>query len=398
MRYVTILVLAMLVIASCRRTDRPPTSAQQPAPEAKTADAAKPEAGVLRIEPGMMRDLRVTTAQAELRRGGEFARLLGEIHVNENAYAEVGAPVVARVVSLRASPGDAVTRGQPLAHLQSPELGRARADFQSGRARLELARQALARKQDLAKENIVPLREVQEAEAAVTAAEAEARAARAALVTLGAAEDPSGPETGSTFVLRSPLAGTVIERRIAQGQMVQPSSPLFRVANLDTVWLTVHAFERDAVRIRPGTTAQVSFAAIPNRPFSGRVSHIGSEVNAESRSISVRIDIQNPDRVLRPGMSATAAIPVDESGQPLVSVPAAALQRLENEWVVFVPKDTAAFEIRRVGRGRDLGGEVEVLSGLKSGETVVVDGSFLLKSEADKARGEGSHEGHESRQ
>ena len=96
-------------------------------------------------------------------------------------------------------------------------------------------------------------------------------------------------------------------------------------------------------------------------------------------------------------MSATAAIPVGETGQPLVTVPSAALQRLENEWVVFVPKDASTFEIRRIGRGRDLGGEVEMLSGLKAGETIVVDGSFLLKSEADKARGAGAHEGHEGK-
>jgi membrane fusion protein, heavy metal efflux system len=395
MRYVTILLLGLLVIGACRRGDPTPASTEQPKQE-QAAIAKKPEAGVLTIEPEMLRDLRITTAQAELRRGGDFARLLGEIRVNENTYAEVSTPVVARIVSLRASPGDTVARGQPLATLQSPELGRARADFQSAQARLELSRKTLARKQDLAKENIVPLREVQEAEAAVTAAEAEIRASRAALVTLGAPTDgASGAQSGSEFILRSPLAGTVIERRAAQGQMADPSGPLFRIANLGTVWLTVHAFERDAVRIRPGAAAQVSFAAMPNRSFAGRVSYIGSEVNAESRTVSVRIDIENRDRVLRPGMSATAAIPVGETDQPLISVPAAALQRLENEWVVFIPKDTSTFEIRRVGRGRDLAGEVEVLSGLKSGEPVVVDGSFLLKSEADKARGEGGHEGHE---
>ncbi|PYR89417.1 MAG: efflux RND transporter periplasmic adaptor subunit [Acidobacteria bacterium] len=397
MRYVTILLLALALIAGCRRTDQVPASAEPPQSE-KAAAAQKPEAGVIRIEPEMMRDLRVTTARAESRQGGEIARLLGEIRVNENAYAEVGAPVVARVLSFRAAPGDAVQRGQPLAQLQSTELGRARADFQSARAKLDLSHQALSRKQDLAKENIVPLREVQEAEAAVTAAEAEVRAARAALATLGApADGEASADAGSELVLRSPIAGTVIERRAAQGQMAEPSAPLFRIANLDTLWLTVHAFERDAVRIRPGTEAQVSFAAMPGRPFAGRVSYIGSEVNAESRTVSVRIEIANQDRVLRPGMSATAAIPVGETGQPLVTVPAAALQRLENEWVVFVPKDASTFEIRRIGRGRDLGGEVEMLSGLKAGETIVVDGSFLLKSEADKARGAGAHEGHEGK-
>ena len=75
-------------------------------------------------------------------------------------------------------------------------------------------------------------------------------------------------------------------------------------------------------------------------------------------------------------------------------MPAAALQRLDDRWCVFVPKDTGTFEVRTVGRGRDLGGEVEIVSGLQAGETVVVDGAFLLKAEAEKARGEGGHHDH----
>ena len=137
---------------------------------------------------------------------------------------------------------------------------------------------------------------MQEAEAAVTAAEAEVRAARAALATLGApADGEASADAGSELVLRSPIAGTVIERRAAQGQMAEPSAPLFRIANLDTLWLTVHAFERDAVRIRPGTEAQVSFAAMPGRPFAGRVSYIGSEVNAGFASVVLYCPINRND-------------------------------------------------------------------------------------------------------
>jgi cobalt-zinc-cadmium efflux system membrane fusion protein len=92
-------------------------------------------------------------------------------------------------------------------------------------------------------------------------------------------------------------------------------------------------------------------------------------------------------------MSATVWLPVGE-GAPVIAVPAAALQRLDDKWCVFVPKGEGAFEVRIVGRGRDLGGEVEILSGLETAETVVVDGAFLLKAEAEKARGEGAHHDH----
>jgi cobalt-zinc-cadmium efflux system membrane fusion protein len=92
-------------------------------------------------------------------------------------------------------------------------------------------------------------------------------------------------------------------------------------------------------------------------------------------------------------MSATVWLPVGE-GAPVIAVPAAALQRLDDKWCVFVPKAEGTFEVRAVGRGRDLGGEVEILSGLEAGATIVVDGAFLLKAEAEKARGGGGHHDH----
>jgi cobalt-zinc-cadmium efflux system membrane fusion protein len=342
----------------------------------------------------MLRDLRTTTAAVETRRGGDRATLLGEVRVNENAYAEIGSPVVARVIALRVSPGDVVRRGQALADLQSTDLGKARADYVSAKARLGLAEQVLRRKKNLAEEQIVPIREVEEAEAAAESARSDVRAAAAALASLGASTE-NADASGSTLALRSPIAGSVIERKALRGQMADPSAALFKVADLSAVWLVVHAFERDAVRIATGTDVRVSFPALPGQVFTGRVAFIGREVSVESRTVPVRIQLANPSGQLRPGMSAAADIPVGESAESLVAVPVASLQRLANEWVVFVPKDASTYQIRKVGRGRDLGGEVEILSGLKAGETIVVDGSFLLKAEADKARGAGAHEGHE---
>jgi cobalt-zinc-cadmium efflux system membrane fusion protein len=341
----------------------------------------------------MLRDLRITTTTVESRRGGETTTLLGELTVDQRAYAEVGAPAPARAVRLVASPGDAVRAGQLLAELSSPDLGKARADHTSADARVALAERTLARKRDLVAEKIVPVREVQEAEAELANAQAALRSAAATLASFGistsgaasAAADPS------RFALLSPIAGTVLERTASLGQMVDPSVPVFRIANLATLWLTVHAFERDVVRIATGTSARLSFSALPGQEFQGKVTLVGREVSKESRTVPVRIEIRNQNGVLRPGMSASAAVPVSASEGAVLSVPVAAVQRVRNEWCVFIPKDAGVYEIRKIGRGRDLGTEVEVLSGLKAGETIVVDGAFLLKSQAEK--GEGGH-GH----
>jgi membrane fusion protein, heavy metal efflux system len=186
----------------------------------------------------------------------------------------------------------------------------------------------------------------------------------------------------------------VLERTVSLGQVADPSKTLFRIAELSTVWLTVHAFERDAVRLKAGAPARITFAAIPGRTFEGRVALIGREVDAQSRTVAVRIDLTNRDGMLRPGMSAAASLPIGDTSTPILTVPVAAVQRIRDRWCVFVPKDQRTFEIRPVGRGRDLGSEIELVSGVRAGETIVVDGAFLLKAETERASAEGEHEEH----
>ncbi|MBA2306375.1 MAG: efflux RND transporter periplasmic adaptor subunit [Acidobacteria bacterium] len=396
MKYSTLFMLmAALRLGGCNRKAEPPAESKPHAPEAAgAADDHKDEPNVVKVDPGMQRDLRITTARVESRTGAEEAMLLGQLAVDQRTYAEVGAPVPARVLRLLAAEGDRVRAGQPLAELFSPELGRARADFLTAEARLKLAESALQRKRDLAAERIAPQREVQEAEAAFTEAQAAVRSARAAMAPFGVTAPTGELETqaGSSFVLRSPVPGGVIERTAVIGQMLDPATPAFKVGDLARLWLTVHAFERDAVRISRGSAARLSFAALPRRPFNGVVALVGRQVETESRTIPVRIDVRNESGLLRPGMSASAAVLVSTSGAQLLAVPVAALQRVKNEWCVFLPKGEGTFEIRTVGRGRDLGAEVEILSGLIAGETVVVDGAFLLKAQAEK--GQGGHDDH----
>jgi cobalt-zinc-cadmium efflux system membrane fusion protein len=338
----------------------------------------------------MLRDLRITTSKVEEHRGGESSSLLGELGVNRNAYAEVSAPMTARVVSLRAVEGQRVAVGDVLTTLDSGELAKARGDLATAEARRDLAQRTLERKRDLNEEKIVPTREVQEAENELVGADAQVRAAQAALRALGAPDRAVAGSSASSLILRSPIAGVVLERTLALGQTADPSKPLFRIGELSTLWLTVHAFERDAVRLTKGSPARITFAAIPGRTFQGTVSLLGQSVDPDSRTVAVRIDLPNRDGLFRPGMSATAWLPVGEQGI-LLAVPAAAVQRVRERWCVFIPKDDRTFEIRPIGRGRDIAGEVEILSGVRAGEPIVVDGAFLLKAETERTAAEGEH-------
>jgi membrane fusion protein, heavy metal efflux system len=386
--FITAALMAVLAL-SCRQGEAEGEHREE-AGHATEAHAERP-ANLLEVEETMLRDLRLTTTKVEQRPGGEGVSVNGELQADQDRYAEVGAPVTARVVRLLAAPGQRVRAGQLLAEGQSTELARARAEHDAAQARVTLARSALERKRALA-DRIVPRREVQEAEADLSAALADLRSATATLQALGAAATRGGD--ASRLPLVAPIAGTVIERNIVLGQMIDPAHVAFRIGDLTSLWLVAHVFERDAVRVAIGTPARVTLAAYPGQAFTGRVTYIGRQVEAESRTIPVRVELANPQQALRPGMSASAWLQVSTAGENVVTVPVASLQRVRDQWVVFVPKSARTFEIRNVGRGRDLQGEVEVLTGLQPGETVVVDGAFLLKAEAEKAEGGGDHHDH----
>jgi membrane fusion protein, heavy metal efflux system len=392
-----LLLATLLLLSACKRETPPHEEAHAKEHEAETeAQAGHEDTAHVRIASEMLRDLRVTTAPVETRPGGESITALGELTFSENAYAEVASPIPALVSSVTVTTGQEVKEGQRLADLRSPELGKARASLQAAQARATAARQAAERKRNLASERIVAQKDVQAAEAELSAAEAEVSAARAQLESLGAGSpEPSSGQGAPSFTVRAPIAGTVIERNARTGQMADPSQPLFRIGDLANLWLIVHAFERDAVRIQQGAEARVTFAAFPGREFSAQVGYVGQQVDAASRTIPVRLELTNPEKLLRPGMSATASIPLGGSGTVITTVPAAALQRLEDGWVVFLPThEKGVFERREVGRGRTLGDEVEVLSGLKAGDAVVVEGAFLLKAEVEKSSGGGEEHEH----
>jgi cobalt-zinc-cadmium efflux system membrane fusion protein len=360
---------------------------------ARPADTHPEEENAIHLGEDMVRDLRISTAIVTQRSGAREVAVLGEIAADQRRYAEVAPPTGGQVVRVLVDLNAAVRQGAPLAQLRSADLGRARADLLTADVRRDLAQQVLDRKRELAAERIIAAREVQEAEAAFRAAEAEAKAAASALRALGIQEDDSVGDS-PLFYVRAPVSGRVIERRAILGQYADLASPLFIVADLSQVWLIAQVFERDAVNLRLGSTAHITLAALPGQEFDGRVTQVGRQVDAGSRTVPVRVELSNTSGVLRPGMSANARLEVAGESQTILVVPAAALQRVGAQWLAFIPRSPQEFEMRRVGRGRDLGNDVEVVSGLSAGETVVVEGAFLLKAEAEKRAGGGDEHGH----
>ncbi len=236
------------------------------------------------------------------------------------------------------------------------------------KARQALAESALTRKRGLAAERIAPQREVQEAEAEAAGALAAIRAASSSLHAMGVGlpeNSSSDTARASFYTLRSPVGGTVIERSAVNGQMLDPGTRRFGSATC----------RRSGSRFMPssatpcgsgqgrrrGQLLGTSWAGLHGRGHAGRP----PGVERESRTIDVRIDVRNRDDSLRPGMSATARVPIGNSDTPMLTVPVSSVQRVGEPGASFSRRDGRHFEIRRIGRGRDLGSEVEVLSGLR---------------------------------
>ena len=386
-----LVAVPMLLVVACGRESAP--SANRPSQPAEIVETHAEEENAIHLTEDMVRDLRISTATVVERSGAGEVTALGEVVADQARYAEVAPPTSGQVIGVLVETNRSVSRGTPLAQLRSQDLGRARADLLSAEARRDLARQTLDRKRTLAAERIVAAREVQEAEATFRAADADVRAATASMQALGISAEDVGAD-GSLFYLRSPIAGQVLDRRAVLGQHAEPSTPLFVVADLSRIWVMTQVFERDAVNVTVGSTAHVTVAALPGQEFDGQVAVVGRQVDPGSRTVPIRVELANRTGTLRPGMSASARLEVAGQSRTILAVPAAALQRVGERWLAFVPKAQYEYEMRPVGRGRDLGNDVEVVSGLKAGETVVVEGAFLLKAEAEKRAGGGDEHGH----
>lgn len=341
---------------------------------------------MLRLEPDVLRDLRITTTTARARTQQVPITAPGELRVDEDRFAQVGPLIPGRVVRLLAAEGDDVTAGQTLAELESPEVMRTRATLLQATARCALLEKTLARKKALALAGTVPPREVEEAEAELHAADLELKAARSTLTALRLKEDGQG----GSFPLVTPIAGRVLSRSLQLGQLMEPVQTAFRIADLSRLWVRAAVFEREAVGLKPGMQAEVQPAALPDLKLLAKVVRVGPEIQPDSRTAQVWLALPNPNLRLKPGMSARVELlNAPGEGMGILSVPLAAVQRVAEQWVVFIPQGPGVFEVRSIGRGRDLDGEVEVLSGLQAGTELVVEGAFILRASA--AKGEGGH-------
>ena len=207
---------------------------------------------------------------------------------------------------------------------------------------------------------------------------------------LGIPEERTQRVTGpqdviTTMPVRAPLAGVVTRRAANIGLNIDPSAPLFTIVDLSTVWVIADLFERDFARVRVGSAATITSAAYPDLAPRGRVGYIDPQVQQETRTAKVRVEVPNPGGRLRFGMYVDVAVgeAAERSG---VFVPKTALQIVGSDTVVYLADETqrGRFIERKIEVGDTSGGRVLVVAGLQPGDAVVTDGVFFLRAERER--------------
>jgi len=307
---------------------------------------------------------------------------------DEERTVRVFPPFAGRVTRIIAKVGDRVAAGQPLAEMVSPDFGQAQAEARKARADLSLATQALERQKELNEHGVTSLKDLQQATADHDRARAEADRALGRLSAYG-----HGVGTGNQFLLKSPNAGTVVERNLNPGQELrpdQPGSPLFVITDPTRLWVIVDANEADIGALKVGTPLVISSNQFPDDAFAGTLTQLSDFVDPVSRTLKVRGAVPNADRVLKGEMFVSARIKVPKADVPTVNSKAVYLSGVRK--YVFVRSGGNTFTRRAVRVGRELDGRMPVLAGLKEGEEVVVAGNLFLDqiissapSEADAA-------------
>jgi cobalt-zinc-cadmium efflux system membrane fusion protein len=312
--------------------------------------------------------------------------------VEPNAYRQVYVtPLVAgRVIRVLVELGAHVREGQTMAQVFSPDLAEAQTRYLSARAELEAHERELERTTKLVQIGAASRQELERLHAEHTSRKTNVESARSRLELLGLPRSTidrlsAGTSVEATTDVRAPIAGVVTERLVNVGLNVDPAAKLFTVIDMSSVWVIADLYEKDFSRVRVGDPASISTTAYPDLLLGGRVSYIDPQVNAQTRTAKVRVEVSNPRNELRFGMYAE--VRVQTAGRTSgILIPRSAVQNVGDRSVVYLvnPSGPGQFTEREVRLGQQTGDQVEVLSGVAVGDSVAADGSFLVRAERER--------------
>lgn len=374
-------VAAAATVAACRSS---PAGEAAPSPKpAASAHADEPEHEELpkkvRLDADVVREAGITTDKVRRVALEPTLVLPGEVTANPDRSARVSSPVAGRVESVKVVEGGIVKKGDVVAVLRVPDLGKVRGALAATSAKAKAARANEARLRGLNDVKLTSEQTYLDAKAEADALEAESRALLDQLAALGAG---SGGASPFFLSLRAPITGVVVARDAVIGQPISSEHVLAHVADLGEVWFLARVFEKDLGRLRAGASAEIELNAYPKERFPGVLEYIGQQIDPVARTVTARVRLANPGGRLRIGLFGMARVGITEEPKrdAVLVVPRTALVEVAGKTVVFVRHADGDYELHEVVVGDSAPGYVEIVSGLREGEEVVSSGAFTLKS------------------
>ncbi len=359
----------------------------------KAGDADSSRAMVASDTSARARDVVLTPAQASRIRISPVdvsayrssIQTTGTVAFNGDHSTQVLAPVSGPVTRILVNPGAVVRRGQALAMVTSPDFATATAAYRKAQAAYRNLQRIADLDEQLFKNDAIPRRELEQAQTDAAGALADRDAAVEQMRSLGvdetsiAAVRDNRPVSSIEAVIRAPIGGTVVEKLVNQGQLIQAgSTPAFTISDLSTVWVMANVFESDLANVAAGQQATVVTAAQPT-PIVGQVSYVGSLVDPASKATAVRVVVPNPRDILKRDMLVNVTIRASQARNGILVPASAVLRDDQNLPFVYVALPTNRFARRSVTLGARVGDAYEVKAGLSAGERIVVDGSLFLQ-------------------
>jgi cobalt-zinc-cadmium efflux system membrane fusion protein len=333
------------------------------------------------------------TSQTAQPRKMAVTYVTGRLYWNDDTTVRVFTPVAGRVIALRADIGQTISVGTPLAEIDSPDFAQALANTRTAVGNLAAADRAFARTKDLMAHGGAAQKDVEAAEAAYIAALAERDRSEAVLANYGG----SDKSTNAVYILRSPLAGVLVEKNINPGQELRADmmlanapnlfAPGFVVSDPTKLWLQVDVAEADLPAMEAGLPLRIACKAFPNKVFDGVIDKIADEMDPATRTVKVRGIVNNPDKLLKAEMYVTVDVVRDVSqlAQAGVEVAASSLFMKGDDSYLFIEDPPGHYQRRKVKVGVEKDNKVPVFEGVRAGEKVVTEGALLLQALVEPA-------------
>jgi cobalt-zinc-cadmium efflux system membrane fusion protein len=335
------------------------------------------------LTPDEERMIHVSTTAAELHPLRSRLQAMGTVYAPPDRKAVVTAAFPARVGEVLVRVGQWVRRGQGLVVLNAETVGEAKAAHVKARAALELAESSYEREERLLARGVGARKAFLAAENQRKLARSDLESAEKRMRVLGLSEAEveavrSSGDVDTRITLHAPIAGKVTDTTPVVGSMADPSTTLLTIVDPRTLCVDAEVYERDLAKLRTGQEVSVAVPAYPGETFRGRIGYIGDEVKAETRTITVRTEVENAAERLKPGMYADVNLFLEEEA-PALALPERAVLDNLGEKMVFL-RTAEGYLPQAVEVGTRQGGYVEIVRGLERGDEVVVEGNYQLKS------------------